>query len=169
MARPRGRAAGSRRQVTWVGPAAQGHVSVATGAKVLVASFTPSSVSMLKTTIIRTRGMVSVRPEATTADLLFNGAFGVCVVNSDAFDAGIASIPGPWDDAGWDGWLVWGSFSYDLGWADNTGFRKVNQEYEVDSKGMRKISDVETLCLVGESHSGAFGINMALRHLFKLA
>ena len=62
---------------------------------------------MANTTIVRVRGLLSVGVQAFTADIEFQGAFGIGLVSDQAFAAGAASIPGPWTDPDWSGWLVW--------------------------------------------------------------
>ncbi len=147
-------------------------MNVATTAKAIVASFAPDSIPFNKPTVVRTRGFVGVRPQAFSADIGIGGAYGLCVVSTDAFAAGAASIPGPFDDAGWDGWFVWGSFAgrfdvtTDIG---REGFANTSMNFEVDSKAMRKISDNETIVLMAESQTGAFAIAMHLRMLLKLS
>ncbi len=166
----RGRSRAPRRQTTWVGPADQGFVNVGSGASVIIGSFDPTAVSLLKTTLARTRGEVAFGPQAFTVDLEIVGAYGVAVVSDQAFAAGAASIPGPWNNPGWDGWLVWRSFHYVL---EVTGtpveLFKGFDAHEVDSKGMRKVSDNETVVLMAESQATAFQISMALRLLFILS
>jgi len=119
--------------------------------------------------VVRTRGGVSQRPNVTTSDQTLVGAYGLAVVTDRAFAAGVASVPGPFTDAGWDGWFVWRSFSFDIEFNDSTGVWHPSIQQEVDSKAMRKITDDETVVLVAESQGGAFDISMPLRLLFKLS
>ena len=174
MARPRsspfrGRVSGPRRQTTWVAPADQSYVSVASGVSAIIASFDPSTFALLAPTIVRTRGQVSVRPAAFNADVALAGAYGVCVVSSDAFAAGAASIPRPFDDADWGGWYVWRSFTYHFEFADLTGFARVSWEQEIDSKAMRKVTSNETVVMMCESQTGGLQIAMPLRTLLKMS
>ncbi len=174
MARPRAfsrPARGARRKVTWVGPADQGYVAVADGAAAIIANFTPSIgvPSMAEPTIVRTRGEVSYRPQALSADIAIVGAYGLAVVSTAAFTAGIASIPTPWTEPSWDGWFVWRSFAMAFEFHDSTGTLRSDVTQEVDSKAMRKITADETVVLVAESEVGAYNIFMGLRLLFKLS
>ena len=164
------RRSGTRRQTTWVGPADQGYVAVASTTKVLIGSFDPSTAGLPKPTIVRTRGEVSVAVDVgVVVDTDIVGAFGICVISDQAVAAGAASVPGPFDQADWDGWFVWRSFGLRLEHKSAVGIDKVSQGYEVDSKGMRKVTDNETIVLVAESQSGAFDISMAVRMLLKLS
>ena len=160
----------SKRQVTWVGPADQNTVAVASGASVIIASFAPfTGASMHKPTIVRTRGAVAIAPQTFGADVAISGAFGVGIVSDEAFAAGTASIPRPFDDAGWDGWFVWGSFSEFYEFGSSVGVRRQALQIEVDSKAMRKVSDNETIVLMAESQTGALNVAMHLRLLMKLS
>ncbi len=160
---------GPKRQVTWVGPADQGFTTVAAGTKVLVASFDPQAAGLPKPTVVRTRGDVSIIPDSAAADVRITGAYGLAVVSDRAFAAGVASVPGPFSDASWDGWFVWRSFNYSLQFADSTGFIQEQMSQEVDSKAMRKVTEDETIVLVAESQGSAFDISMPLRLLLKLS
>ena len=91
------------------------------------------------------------------------------MVSDRAFAAGVASIPGPFTDAGWNGWFVWRFFSLALDFDDATGLRMIQHAQEVDSKAMRKMTDDEMLVLVAESETAGFSISMPLRILMKLS
>ena len=170
-ARSRGRNFGSRskRQVTWIGPSDQSFVQVNSGTKVLHSIFDPFISDMTKPTIVRTRGEVTVVPSVFTGSLDVVGAYGMAVVTDQAVAAGVASIPGPFSEANWDGWLVWRSFGFRLEFDDATGILQAGWRHEVDSKAMRKVSDNETVCMLVESQTGAFRISMQLRQLYKLS
>ena len=81
---------------------------------------------------------------------------------------GIASLPEPFTDADWGGWLVWRSFSYHLEFATAAALNFPVWDFEVDSKAMRKIRTSDAIVLVAESQTGAFFISTPLRHLIKL-
>ncbi len=139
----------------------------------LVASFDAADSGMINPTIVRTRGVVGVRPATgIETDVEITGAFGLAVVSDRAFAAGVASVPGPFTDASWDGWFVWHSFTYALeasAGATPTAVLDMANRLQVDSKAMRKISDEETIVLVAESQTNAFRIDMPLRLLMKLS
>ncbi len=153
----------SSRIVQWLAPSDQAFVNVNTGATTIISSASFEQVS----TVMRTRGQVSIIPQDPSADLNIVGAYGACIVSTDAFTAGVASVPAPFDDADWGGWYVWRSFGYRLEVADNTGKNFINWTQEIDSKAMRKITPNETLIFVAQSQVGAYSINMPLRTLLK--
>ncbi len=83
----------------------------------------------------------------------FLGAVGIALVNSDAFAAGVASVPGPQSDANWDAWM-WHSY-FDTRvitatLADGVNGPAASQRIEIDSKAMRKWDLSETLVMVIE-------------------
>ncbi len=165
MARGQHRAFGrqSARLTQWVGPADQEFITVATTGKTIISSI-PFTEPL---TVIRTRGAVVVRPNTDT-DNTFVGAIGMGIVSADAFAAGVASIPGPYDDGDWGGWFVWRTFAFRQEAVTAASVYVSSQTMEIDSKAMRKVTPNEVLVVVGESQIGAFGIFDGTRHLIKL-
>ena len=158
-----------QRQVVWVGPADQVPVVVPTNTSVIIAAFDPVAVGFDKPTIVRTRGVFEHFPTAFGVDLAYQGAFGICVVSSDAFGVGASAIPGPFTDSDWGGWFVWQSFAYRLEFSSGVGLLKAHETLEIDSKAMRKIGPNETMVVMAESQAGGFTVWDGTRHLFKLA
>ena len=154
----------SQRLTTWIGPADQGYVNVASGGATLITSFAFEEPA----TIMRTRAMVSFRPQSTGADLDIVGAFGMGVVSAEAFAAGVASIPEPFSDADWGGWFVWQSFGFRIEFSDATGIAFPRWDVTLDSKAMRKVGSNEVAVFVAESQAGAYAINTPVRMLVKL-
>ena len=174
MARPRSRfSSGRKRKSTWIGPADQGYISVASAGATLMASFDTSAAgnpnaAAIGSTIVRTRGQISIIPTAVGADLNIVGAFGIGIVSSQALAIGITAVPEPFDEADWDGWYVWRSFSYNVEFIDATGTQFLEWNFEVDSKAMRKLSENEAFVFVAQSQQGAYAISAPLRTLIKL-
>ncbi len=156
---------GKGRLTQWVGPPAQAFVSVASAGATLIDSFAPEEAL----TVIRNRGAISHTPEGFAADIEYVGAFGVGIVSAEAFAAGIASVPTPFTDADWAGWMVWRSFAYRYEFLDGTGSLLTVDTIEIDSKAMRKIGPNEVLAYVAESQIGAFRLMDGIRTLVKLS
>ncbi len=136
----------------------------------LIFSFDPDASGMLQSTLVRTRGVVAITPTNIAADIEYQGAFGVAIVTDIAVAAGIGSIPDPISDADWDGWAVWRSFAARMEFISGVGTQLMSQSLEIDSKGMRKVGDEESLVVVAASQSGdAFKVYDGTRHLFMLA
>jgi len=122
------------------------------------------------TTIVRTRGMITIKPGSFAADLDIIGAVGIGVISDEAFGIGITAIPTPYSDADWPGWLMWESFAIHLEVLSAVGFNvPAAVAIAVDSKGMRKVGSNESLVLIAESQVGAFDIADTTRQLFKLS
>ena len=93
----------------------------------------------------------------------------MCVVSDEAFVAGAAAIPRPFDDAFWNGWFVWQAVSVRFEFLDATGtIMPFGQQYTIDSKSMRKVGANETVVLMYESQSGAVNLTAHMRILLKL-
>ena len=163
------RRAGSQRQKTWVGPANQSDIAIGSGLSVIMSSFDPAASFMLAPTIIRTRGTLAIWPTAFGVDLDFAGAYGLCIVSNEAFAAGAASVPRPFDDANWGGWIVWQSFGGHLEFSSGVGVNLEQLRYEINSKAMRKIKDNETVVEVCESQTGAFQALGIIRQLYLMS
>ena len=100
-------------------------------------------------TIVRTRGeFLAYLTAASGVNNGFTGAVGLGIVSTEAFAAGVASVPTPLSDSDWDGWL-WHSFFHLMSGAimDGTAAADTNLENTVqvrlpiDSKAMRKLPD----------------------------
>ena len=160
-----------RRQTDWFGVTDAGYLAVAAGAKALIASAAIDSSPgvLMGSTLVRSRGLVSVKLQTYAADLNVIGAFGMAIVSAEAAAAGIASIPGPWSNSEWDGWFVWGTwaFAYEFT-TDIDRLLPASVQIPVDSKAMRKLESGNTIVFVAESQSAAFEIVMPIRVLVKL-
>ena len=161
---------GSRRKTTWIGTADQGFQSVGANAKIILASFgIEGSEAGPASTVVRNRGVLSIIPAVVSSAQEIVGAYGMGVVSDQAFAAGAASIPGPWTDSDWEGWMVWVPFAYRL--EVSTDISRLLSQFDVviDSKAMRKVTAGETMVQMVESQATAFNVVAPLRTLFKLA
>ncbi len=149
MARPRSqfiRTIRSRRNTDW--GFGVDFLDVQASATIKVLSTTSLTIAE-QATIVRIRGMFHVFLEAAAAaGDGFLGAMGIALVNSDAFAAGVASVPGPLTDAHWDSW-IWHSFfdvrALTTTLADGVNAQAASVRLPVDSKAMRKWDPAETL------------------------
>jgi len=168
MARRFAPSAGSRRQKQWIGPADQAGVAVPSATSVIISSFTPIAASMASPTLIRTRGLVNIFPVGGS-DLSFTGAYGICVVTTQALAAGSGSVPRPFDDADWGGWIVWQAYSGRLEFQSGVGEQLLQSLYTIDSKAMRRMKTNEAVVTVCESQAGAVTCDSVIRKLFLLS
>ncbi len=120
-------------------------------------------------TLIRTRGIVMIRPVTpVSADVLLTGAFGIGIVSAEAFAAGVASIPEPATDSDWGGWMVIQPWSFQFEFGDQSSFAISSINIEVDSKAMRKVEPNSVAVVVVESIIGAATVVDMTRLLLKL-
>ena len=164
----RGRA--PKRLVSWVGSANQGYTAVGAGAKIIQQSFPlDASVFAPDATIVRTRGMYSVRPQAYSAQLDIIGAFGMGIVSDESFAVGASAMPGPWSNPEWEGWFVWETFAFRYeetsGVLDNSF--PASYQMPFDSKAMRKIGSGQTMVVIAQSEASAHTISINFRQLYK--
>ncbi len=158
-----------KRKTVWVGTAIQGSVAIGSGLSVAVSSFSPSALGILAGTVVRTRGLVEFRPQAFGVDLTYDGAYGLAVVSDEAIAAGAASIPRPFDDDDWPGWLVHGYYMGHFEFQSGVGIMMVSGQQVIDSKAMRKVGLNETLVWMVESNSSAVDVILHARVLMKLS
>ncbi len=163
------RARVAKRQKVWVGTADQGEIAIGSGLSVIISSFAPDVLSILKATVVRTRGIFEVHPTAFGADLSYGGAYGLGIVSDEAFAAGAASIPRPFDDDDWAGWLVHGFYGGHLEFQSGVGIMMSLDPVVIDSKAMRKVGPNETLVWVVESQAGAVQVRIHARVLMMLS
>ena len=170
--------AGPRRLTSWsLGPggddiATLDRTTVSGAATVIIGSGVTSVVPNL--TIVRTRGFLEF--SLTAADVQragFNYVVGIGVIQADPFAVGAGSLPDPFTDADWPGWLYYsaGSMRTAVG-AIAIGDPSVNPfRLEIDSKSMRKLRLNEVMFLVvqvGETGTATMDISGLTRVLVKL-
>jgi len=91
--------------------------------------------SGLNQTIVRIRGVLVLTLTSGSLGDGFFGAAGIGLIAENAFTAGVTSVPTPFLDADWDGW-IWHTF-FDLRGFDADG-PAPRQTIVIDSKAMRK-------------------------------
>ncbi len=103
-------------------------------------------------TLVRTRG--SFRPALAASGSnqnVISGAFGIIVVSSEAFTAGLASLPTPLADPERD-WVVWQPFTlYGDGTAQGEAATGATLDFPFDSRGMRKMKTNDVMAPVFEA------------------
>jgi len=104
-------------------------------------------VSEVKATIVRIRGLFSFYIESGDAiSAGFSGAIGIGLVSNDAFAA--SAVPDAGVDVDWPGWIYHRFFDARVTTAtiaDGVNAATVKQQFEIDSKAMRKWGPQETL------------------------
>ena len=150
----------ARRQFEWIGGVSTAFSvsTLAFGDSVIVSSFDTrgATAPAAPFTIVRVRGQLAFFSDIVAASEFPHGAFGMCVVNGEAFDAGVASIPTPFSESFDDRWLFHSYLmapirananTIDQNWANIT----------IDGKAMRKVNDGDVVVNVLENGSSAHG------------
>ncbi len=172
MARNRGiplaRGRRSDRITTWI----RFNVELATltgNAATLLAVLNAGALALRPFTIVRTRGFFHITSDQAAASETLEGAWGSIVVQEEAADAGIASVPSPLAEPD-AAYIVYEPFVNEFLFGDGTGFTEpggINLTF--DSKAMRKVGLSEDMVIVAElaSAPGA-SISIQGRMLLKL-
>ena len=105
-------------------------------------------------TLVRLRGRLQCWLVSATAAGGYIGAFGLAKSTTAAAAAGIGSVPTPITEQNWDGWLYWTAIQVVAAGAIDSGAMADTEavhpitaavSIEVDSKAMRKFSNLDTL------------------------
>ena len=126
-------------------------------------------------TVVRLRGRISCVLETTSAAARgFHCALGIGIASADAFAAGVASLPNPFDDIDWSWWYhsIFDVQSVTATIADGVNAVGAFYTAEVDSKAMRKIAPNETIFAslqVLESGTESMDVLFDSRMLVKLS
>ncbi len=154
----------------WTSTVPQSDISVLAAASAVIDSFFVTS-GAAPETVLRTRGLFTIQTDQVSATETPFGALGLCVVSDQALAAGVASVPTPYTDADSDLWFYHQYFAAPVLFGTTTGIRRLDQQYEIDSKAMRRLSEDESIILVVENASAADGLRyiVDLRILSKLS
>jgi len=124
-------------------------------------------------TITRTRGLLSLQlVVGATVSVGFNVAVGIGVASVPAFTAGAPSVPMPFGEVNWQGWLWHSFFWVGVGIGGGTGGDSEIVNVMIDSKAQRKLrlNDVMYAAVeVGEVGTASLDVRLVTRVLFKLA
>ena len=165
---------GPRRKTQWIG----GDVSATTALSIGAATSTVNLTFDTRVvgvpdpfTIIRLRGEFMIYSDQSAQDEDPFGAIGAMIVNGEAFDAGVASIPTPYTESFDNGWFYHQYWSAPVAATPASGIMTMNHaRYIIDSKGMRKVvnGDVFVLVIENKSAAHAAALTVNLRMLIKL-
>jgi len=160
-----------RRATSWIGGenTTTSRQSLVAGGSLIVISFDTRVVSGIDApfTIIRLRGDFRISSDQVAVQENPFGAAGAMVVNGEAFDAGVASMPTPVTESFDDRWM-WHQY-----WSAQTEIGGTNNSvahYPIDSKSMRKIElgDVFVVVLENQNTTQAASFVLNMRILAKL-
>ncbi len=139
-----------RRETLWFGasPFDQG---LAAGAAVLLSSLNAAALALRPFTLIRLRGVAQIMSDQVTADERQFGILAQAVVSDQASAIGITAVPTPVTDSGSDLFFQFTPMISDVNFVTGTGVRPLANQYEIDSKAMRKVEDGQDIISVVEN------------------
>jgi len=143
---------------------------VATGTPVLLGTLNAAALAQRPFTFVRSRGFVYVDTDQEAADEHQSAAVGQAVVSDQATAIGVTAVPTPVTDSNSDLWYVYEWAVSDFKFGDGTGFGRVGNGVQIDSKAMRKVEegqDAITAVELGATSSGAT-VTLVIRNLIKL-
>ena len=160
----------SRRETLWIG-GSESDDGIGAAAAVLVAGFNAAALALRPFTIVRTRGVISVRSDQVSAGENQFVQYGMSVVSDQAFAIGVTAVPTPFTDQGSDLFFVHEMIANRFEFITGVGFYSVgNRAHYFDSKAMRKVNDDESLAVVKETTTASLGASVydSFRMLVKL-
>ena len=147
-----------RRATDWIGGANTGQTRTLAVSTALIhksfdtrIQFSPNS----PFTIVRVRGIFVAIPVDLAADTECFGAFGMAIVNGEAFDAGVVAVPSPITESSDERWFVhsyWATLGRAVASPGNVDF--IPAKVTIDSKAMRKVETGDVIISVMESGAG---------------
>ncbi len=157
----------SDRKSTWIVSAdATGLTTLSASGKLLHQSFTSAQIDAgigPQSTVVRTRGLLSVVSDQAAATETVFGAVGMAIVSDTARGVGATAVPGLFSEAFWDGWFVHFYFTHGMRLVDATGVAEPNQsDIPFDSKAMRKVPDDSAIVIMIENGAAAAGFNFVI-------
>ena len=160
-----------RRTTTWIAGLDNGTgTTVAAGAAVALASLNAAALALRPFTVIRVRGILSLRSDSLSTTELGAFAAGMAVVSDQVAAIGVTAIPTPITDQGSDLFFVHQFLHWSIGFGTAVGFDRAQSMIEIDSKGMRKVSDDQDIVVSFENESSTAGViaKLTWRMLLKL-
>ena len=148
-----------RRKFDWIGGVASqvGLTQINAATSIIESAFDTRTITTTPNvpfTIVRVRGRLQVMSDQTVGLEGPIGAFGMCVVNGEAFDAGVASVPTPWTESNDHRWFYHQYFGCPLIEDGTSGeYQQLFTDITIDGKAMRKINTNDVILSVLENQS----------------
>jgi len=166
------RGTGERRKTIWVGAVDNGtFTGIGANGVLAFSSLNAAALALRPFTIIRVRGLFSVKGDQLTATESGSMAIGTAVVSSQAVAIGVTALPTPITDGSSDLWLQYQFGHWATGVSSAIGIVEPQiMSYVIDSKAMRKVEDGMDVVVTAENESGTAGVQFKFqtRLLLKL-
>jgi len=141
-----------KRQIANEGVEGFATMTFGASASAVVAGTVGAALTAPAATLVRTRGLLSARVDASGAsNAIITGVMGLIVVSLEAFTVGgITSLPTPIDDTE-RAWVVWQPFSLTAtATTPDQGSFGLFSQFPIDSRGMRKMKRDDLLAIIFE-------------------
>ncbi len=160
----------TRCETAWLGGVLVSSTIASGNAAVLMTSLGVAALALRPFTVVRTRGLVTIKSDQQAASEDFFGAWGTAVVSDQAVAIGVTAIPTPIFDNDSDLWLAYEFLASDFVFGSAVGFAQTMTHRVVDSRAMRKVDVGQDLITVIERDSVGSGAVMSAftRTLVKL-
>ncbi len=156
-----------RRQMQWVG-ASVATTTIPAGTAVLHSVLGAGALLLRPFTIVRTHLVLHWENDVFTATERPFGAYGEIVVTDNASGVGITAVPDPDSDFDAD-WHTWQGLISAMLSDTSVGITMVGQQYQVDSKAMRKVgANDDAISVVTNTSTVGAKITTRGRFLVKL-
>jgi len=156
-----GQARAPRKKFAWIGGVQTGFTVLKTLSPTsaqfisfLDTRLAANSVLDMDFTIVRLRGTFWARSDQNTVTEDPFGAIGACVINGEAFDAGVASSITPWTESGDDRWFwhsYWHTGLVRAGASAGDGTTQSAFDMAIDNKAMRKVHVGDVIVFIIEN------------------
>ncbi len=159
-----------RRQTRWIGLTEARNTLAAANTAVLVTTANAALLALRPFTIVRTRGVLLMNSDQSTATEDWQVTYGHAIVSEQAAAIGVTAVPTPNADRGSDLWYVYEEGMGQVFNNTNIGVFHLSRVYRFDSRAMRKVEDGQDLVSVAETGSLSDGVTIvaAGRFLIKL-
>ncbi len=160
-----------RRTTTWIAGLDNGAATtLAANNGILLATLNAAALAARPYTVIRVRGLLSVKSDQVAADEEGHMAFGMAVVSDQAAGIGVTAVPLPISDQGSDLFFLYQLGGWNLTFVTGVGLGADWSQFEFDSKAMRKVNDDQDIAVTVENESAAAGciFKLSWRMLLKL-
>ncbi len=148
------------RTMIWLGNSID-KVNVPASSAVLIGVLNAAALALRPFTIVRSRMLIAWQSDQIVASEIASGGYGEVVVKSDASTIGITAVPHPLAQINAE-WHVWQGLHTKFSFASGVGFDTFAQQYQVDSRAMRKVGINEDAISVVEI-AEAIGADITIR------
>ncbi len=160
-----------RRESLWVAISGSS-TALAPLTPVLLGGYSAAVLALRPFTVVRTRGVMSVLSDQSSATESFHSAMGMAIVSSEALAVGVTAVPTPISSQDSDLFFLYESLLGRLQNASNVGFQGAGGVWKTfDSKAMRKVEDGQDIAVSLEGDTSPFLGSILLktgRQLIKL-